>query len=185
MILHRCLAWDQGADAAAPGGALSFPRSLQGDGRHDAPERYGCLYASEEPLSAVVEELARFAGPALARVDLLRGGLPLALVRLRLAESAVVVDFDAPQVLAAAGLRPSLVATGERALTQAAAEALHTRLGAVAGLRWWSALESRWVNVTLFDRARDLLTVEAVRVLGLEDAVVQEAARYLGLRPAA
>jgi RES domain len=185
VILHRCFAWDSRAGAAAPGGALWFPRALQGEGRHDAPERFGCLYASAEPLSAVVEELARFGGTALAEADLRRGGLPLALAELRLADSAAILDLDSPRVLAAAGLRPSLVATGERELTQAVAEGLHERLGQVAGLGWSSALESRWANVTLFDRARDLLTVESVRALGLEDEVVQEAAGYLGLRPAA
>jgi RES domain len=185
VILHRCFAWDPRAEAAAPGGALWFPRSLQGEGRHDAPERYGCLYASEEPVSAVVEELARFAGTALAAADLRRGGLPLALAELRLADSAVILDLDSPQVLAVAGLRPSLVATGERELTQAVAEGLHERLEDSAGLRWWSALESRWRNVTLFDRARNLLSVGAVRALELEDEVVGEAAGYLGLRPAA
>jgi hypothetical protein len=185
VILHRCFPWNPLVEAAAPGGALWFPRALQGEGRHDAPERFGCLYASEEPLSAVVEELARFGGTALAAADLRRSGLPLALARLRLADSAVLLDLDSPQVLAAAGLRPSLVATGERELTQAVAEGLHERLEEVAGLRWWSALESRWSNVTLYDRARDLLTVESVRALGLEDELVQQAAGYLGLRPAA
>ncbi|HXV95229.1 MAG TPA: RES family NAD+ phosphorylase [Gaiellaceae bacterium] len=185
MILHRCFAWDPRAGAAAPGGALWFPRPLQGEGRHDAPERFGCLYVSEEPLSAVVEELARFGGASLAAADLRRGGLPLALAELRLADTAPILDLDSPRVLAAAGLRPSLVATGERELTQAVAEGLHARLEEVAGLRWSSALESRWANLTLYDRARDLLTVEAVRALGLEDEVVQAAAGYLGLRPAA
>lgn len=185
MILHRCFPWDPRVETSAPGGPLWFPRALQGEGRHDAPERFGCLYASEEPLSAVVEELARFGGTALAAADLRRGGLPLALARLRLADSAVLLDLDSPQVLAAAGLRPSLVATGERELTQAVAEGLHGRLEEVAGLRWWSALESRWSNVTVYDRARGLLAVESVRALGLQDEVVQQAAGYLGLRPAA
>ena len=66
MILHRCFPWDARAGHAASWGALRFPRELQGDGRHDAPERYGCAYVSEQPVAAVVEELARFAGTVLA-----------------------------------------------------------------------------------------------------------------------
>jgi hypothetical protein len=34
----------------------------QGAGRHDNPELYGCLYASEESVSAVAEQLAPFRG---------------------------------------------------------------------------------------------------------------------------
>ena len=71
-------------DAEARGGALWFPRMLQGNGRHDAPQRYGCLYVSEEPLSTVVEQLAPFVGTKLAAPDLVRGGLPLALAALEL-----------------------------------------------------------------------------------------------------
>ena len=181
MILRRCLAWDPDAAPDAPGSPLWFPRMLQGDGRHDSPERYGCLYASEEPLSAVVEELARFGGTSLAPADLRRGGLPLALAELGLADSAVLLDLDSPRILARTGLRPSLVATGERARTRAAAEAIHERLE-VAGFRWWSAHESQWTNVTLFDRARGLLSVESVSVLRPDDELVGAAAAFLGLR---
>ena len=37
MILFRCLAWDKASAANARGGAVWFPRMLQGDGRHDNP----------------------------------------------------------------------------------------------------------------------------------------------------
>ncbi len=185
MILFRCFPWDGGVGPTARGGALWFPRMLQGEGRHDAPERYGCLYVSEEPVSAVVEQLARFVGMELAALDLLRGSLPLALAGLRLAESATLVDLDEPLVLAEEELRPSLVATHERSRTQADAAALYERHEDAAGVRWWSTFESQWANVTLFDRAVDGLDVEDVRALELEDDVVGEAARFLGLAVAA
>jgi RES domain len=183
--LYRCFPWDARAGATSPGGALWFPRALQGDGRHDAPERYGCLYASEDAVSAVVEEIGCFVGTELAAADLCRGGLPLALATLVLPDSAALVDLDEPLVLAAARLRPSLVATDERARTQEAAAALHERYERAVGLRWWSAFHSRWPNVTLFDRAQEALSVEEVRPLRLEDEIVGEAASVLGLRVAA
>ena len=62
MILHRCLAWNERAAPDAADGALWFPRPYQGEGRHDNPAAYGCLYLSEQPLSCVVEQLARFRG---------------------------------------------------------------------------------------------------------------------------
>jgi hypothetical protein len=185
VIVYRCFPWDAGAEATSPGGALWFPRELQGDGRHDAPKRYGCLYASENAVSAVVEEVGCFVGTELARTELRRGGRPLALAKLALADTVSLVDLDEPLVLAAARLRPSLVATNERRRTQGAAVALYERYESAAGLRWWSAFESRWANVTLFDRALAALSVEELRPLRLEDEIVGEAARFLGLRIAA
>ena len=185
MILYRCFPWNASVAATARGGALWFPRALQGDGRHDVPDRYGCAYVSEHAVSAVVEELGCFAGTELAAADLRRGGLPLALATLALDASAQLIDLDEPLVLAAEKLRPSLVASGERHRTQEAAAALFDRHEGAAGLRWWSAYESAWANVTLLDRAQEALSVEEVRPLQLEDDVVAEAAGFLGLRVAA
>jgi hypothetical protein len=185
VILYRCFAWNGEAAEDARGGALWFPRSLQGDGRHDAPRHYGCLYVSTPPVAAVVEQLAPLAGTTLGASDLVREGLPLALAALRLAETAELVDLDEPLVLAEQGLRPSRVATGDRTRTQADATALHARYPDAAGLRWWSTHESQWAHVTLFDRAAGELAVDEVRALELGDEVVGEAARFLGLGLAA
>jgi hypothetical protein len=185
VILYRCFRRRRRAAPAAPGGALWFARALQGEGRHDRPELYGCLYASEEPVSAVVEQLAALAGTALGTPDLVRGGLPLALATLRLEDGAELVDLDDPAVLAELRLRPALVATHERARTQAGAAAVHAQRPGAAGLRWWSLFEAQWANVTLFDRAAPSLEVEEVRTLALGDQVVQEAAGFLGLPRAA
>jgi hypothetical protein len=185
VILYRCFPWDGAAADEEPGGPLWFPQRLQGEGRHDAPGRYGCLYVSETPVSVVVEELARFVGTELAAPDLLRRRLPLALAALELADEARLVDLDEPLVLASEGLRPSLVATRERERSQAHAAALHEAHRYAAGLRWWSTFEPRWANVTLFDRARERLDVVDVDVIGLRDEVVGEAASFLGLRVAA
>ena len=185
MILYRCFAWDLAGSGVEWGGPAWFPRPLQGEGRHDAPARYGCLYVSEEPVSTVVEELAPLAGSRLSAGDLVRGRLPLALATLRLPRDAVVVDLDDPALLAAEELRPSDVVTREREKTQAVAAALHERHPEAVGIRWWSTFEPAWANVTLFDRAADALQVTDVHELRLDDGVVGEAARFLGLRVAA
>jgi hypothetical protein len=93
----------------------------------------------------------------------------------------VLVDLDDPAVLAREHLRPSLVATRDREITQQQALTLHTRHGDAAGLRWWSVHEARWANVTLFDRAALRLRVHAVRRLTLDDATVAAAVDFLGL----
>lgn len=182
MILYRCLAWNERARPTARDGALWFPRPFQGEGRHDNPDLYGCLYLSEEPLSCVVEQLARFRSQRLTPALLRRRGLPLALAQLELHDEVELVDLDEPAVLRRERLRPSLVATRERDVTRPEARRLHERHPAAAGLRWWSTFESLWANVTLFDRAASALRLASIRELDLADDQIAAAARTLGLR---
>jgi hypothetical protein len=181
VILFRCLAWDKAASPRARGGPLWFPRMLQGNGRHDNPEVYGCLYVSVEPVSAVAEQIQRLAGTSLEPPDLVRRGLPLALAAVDFDESGELVDLDDPGVLVGEGLRPSQIATNDRSVTQAGAAEIHARHPEAVGLRWWSAIEALGPNVTLFDRAEELLSVGDVHPLELGDGIVVEAAEYLGI----
>jgi hypothetical protein len=181
VILFRAFPWDARVPAGARGGALWFPRMLQGSGRHDNPALYGCLYVSANPVSPVVERLARFRGRALTADKLRSRGLPIALATLALGDDAPLVDLDEPAVLEREGLRPSRVATNERSITQAgAAQLFETRPDAI-GIRWWSTFEALWPNVTLFDRAEELVSADDVHPLDVGDDVVTEAAEYLGL----
>jgi len=66
-------------------------------------------------------------------------------------------------------------------VTQAGAAEIHSRNPDAAGLRWWSTIEALWPNVTLFDRAENLLDVADVHPLELGDGIVVEAADYLGI----
>lgn len=181
MILWRALPWEPGARPSEPGGPLFFPRPFQGVSRHDNPSRYGCMYTSEAPASAVAELLAAFRGATLddAMLDLERRRL--ALARLELADAAELIDLDEPRTLTRERLRPSQVATRHRATTQEYAVRIFARHEAAAGLRWWSTLESSWINVTLFDRAASALTAPEVRPLTREEPALAEAAELLGL----
>jgi hypothetical protein len=181
LILYRCFAWDQDAGDNEPDGPVWFPRVFQGEGRHDNPDLYGCLYLADRELSCIVEQLARFRGQRLVKPLLLRRGLPLALAQLELSGDAQLINLDDPSELGRKGLRPSLVATRHREITQPQARKLHED-ARVAGLAWWSIYESLWMNVTLFDRSAKLLRVHSVRKLGIEDRAVIEAARYFELR---
>lgn len=182
MILHRCFAWDERAGNDGPDGPLWCPRIYQGEGRHDNPETYGCIYLSESPLSTLVEQLARFRGQRLLPSLLRRRGLPLALAALELPDSAELVDLDDPAVLKRERLRPSLVATRARRTTQPQALALYERYRRAAGVRWWSTYEAMWMNVTVFDRAIAQLRVQSVHALTVEEPAVVEAADFFGLR---
>jgi RES domain-containing protein len=181
VILHRCFAWERRAAPDEPGGAIWFARPYQGDGRHDNPERYACLYAAEAAVSAIVEQLARFRGNVLVPGMLRRRGLPLALATLELDDRARLVDLDNPGALAARGLRPSLVATRRRERTQPQALSIHAE--GADGLRWWSTFESLWMNLTLFDRAAARVRVSDVRVLGRDHPALGEALELLGIAP--
>ena len=182
MILYRCFAWNPRVRPDRPDGALWFPRPYQGDGRHDNADLYGCLYLSEQQLSCVVEQLARFRGQRLLPALLVRRGLPLALAELELTDEAGLVDLDDPVVLRRERLRPSRVATRAREVTQPQARALYERHPDVAGVRWWSTFEAQWLNVTLFDRAGSVLRLVSVRELGVADDEIVSAADALGLR---
>jgi RES domain len=182
VILYRCFAWNRAVQRDAADGPLWFPRPFQGEGRHDNPDAYGCLYLADRPLSAVAEQLAAFRGQRLTAAVLRRRGLPLAVAAIELDDAALVIDFDDPRVLRRERLRPSLVATRRRDITQPQALRIHQHEPAAAALRWWSAWEALWINLTVFDRAASRLRLVDVRELTLDDPDVEAAADLFGLR---
>lgn len=181
MILHRCFTWDEQARSRSRGGPVWFPRAYQGDGRHDNPQAYGCLYASETEVASVVEQLATFQGSLFTPGMLTRRGLPLAVAAIELPDEIQLLDLDDPRVLLREDLRPSLVATRERAVTQPQALELYERHAEAAGLRWWSSHEALWANYTIFDRARTSLRLHDVRALTPDDPAVAAATEFLGM----
>lgn len=182
MILWRLLPLAPDVAPSSPGGALWFPRELQGTGRHDNPDRYGCLYLSESPISAVAEAMAQFRGAGvLSQGMLVRANLPLALVQVGCEDDRKLIDLDDPVILSRTQLRPSQVATKARAVTQAYAARIFDAHPAAVGLRWWSTLESSLTNFTLYDRAAPALRLVGVEPLTLEHSATREAADLLGL----
>jgi hypothetical protein len=182
VILHRCFPLSARSRSDAADGPLWFPRPLQGEGRHDNPDVYGCLYLADRPLSPVVEQLAPFRGQRLSASLLRRRGLPLALAEIELDDDATLIDLDDPRTLGREGLKPSLVATRRRDITQPHALELYRRHSGAAGLRWWSVWEAQWANVTIFDRAASALRLLRTQILTLEHPVVIEAAEMFALR---
>jgi hypothetical protein len=182
VIFHRCFAWNRAARPDAPDGPLWFPRVYQGEGRHDNPDTYGCLYLADRPVSCVVEQLAPFRGQRLTSSILRRRGLPLGLASIELDDRATLLDLDDPVVLRRERLRPSAVATLRREVTQPQALDLFRRHPQAAGLRWWSRWESLWANITVFDRAAGSLRLLDTQALDLEQPALVEAAEWFGLR---
>jgi hypothetical protein len=148
-VLYRVYRALPGASPNARGGPLFVARERQGAGRHDSPARYGAFYASWSAEGAVAEAVQAFRGREIADDDLeLADGSWLTLAAYDDTALGPLADLDEPAVLLAEGWRPSEVASRDRVVTQAMAVSIHAAGG--LGLSWWSTLDSRWTNVTLF-----------------------------------
>lgn len=183
-MLYRVFPLIPGTDPSAPGGARHVPRERQGVGRHDSPDRYGALYVSRSPVSAVAERIQAFRGQAIGDADLrLRDGAVLALATFEDGALGALVDLDDPAELVARGLRPSRVATRDREATRTIARGLFDE--GHAGFAWWSSLEASWSNVTLFaERAAGMLALAAEpEVLSVRHPALRSAAEAIGVRP--
>jgi hypothetical protein len=181
--LFRVIHWDGHSLGKRGAGPLFVPRSHQGAGRHDAPDRYGAWYCTTEPTAAVAERIQAFRGQTVTDGDFARlGNLRLALVAMVLSTSVRLIDLDEPAELTARAWRPSLVATRRRSVTQQMGRTLFDE-GAV-GFSWWSTLSAEWTNITLFyERAvRYVRIVGAPRPLATSMLEVQRAADDLGVR---
>ncbi len=163
---------------------LAVPRAAQGAGRHDNPDHYLALYLARDPVAAVAERIQAFRGQELADGDLRRAGggvLTLATIDDGGIDPGALVDLDDPATLVRDRLRPSHVASLDRARTQRMALGYFER--DAVGLSWWSTLRADWTNVTLFDVrvAPGALTVEALVPLTVVEPIVVEAAARIGV----
>ena len=175
-MLYRVFAHAPGP----PADPFAVPRHFQGGGRHDHPDHYTALYLAREPISAIAERTQGFRGQRLVEGVFTRpDGRVDALAEIDDTGWPELIDLDDPQVLAARGIRPSRVATGDRAATQQLA--LDLFLGGATGLSWWSTLEASWTNVTVFEErlAAVLRRVISVEPLSTVHPVVREAADRL------
>lgn len=182
-MLYRVFPLIHGARLTEEGGALYVARDSQGSGRHDNPGRYGALYVSRAPESAVAERIQGFRGQELRNSDLRRqDGSGYALAEIDDASLGPLVDLDDPSHLTRRRLRPSIVATRDRAVTRPTALAIFAE--GAPGFEWWSTLESRWINVTLFAGravAHLALATEPAK-LTVRHPVLRSAAELIGVR---
>ena len=141
-----------GPPRTAPSGFRACTRATGGT---TTPTCYGCLYLSEQPLSCVVEQLARFRGQRLLPALLVRRGLPRRARRARaLRRRPISSTSTTRRCCGASGSARRESRRGRATMTQPQARSLCTSgIRDAAGLRWWSTFEAQWLNVTLFDRA--------------------------------
>jgi len=117
--------------------------------------------------------LSPFRGTTFRPAYLRQGGQQLGLVAVTLAPSLIarIPDCTDPAVLAELDLHAHAGAAGAA--------------GALAGLRWWSALTGAWHTTVIFtdrQRAREI-TFGAPRHLEPDDDAILRALLVLGIRP--
>src|SRR5215213_4515201 len=159
MPLWRVFPWNPHATDGAPFSArYAPPTDSHAGGRFDLGTT-PVLYLAQSPAHAVAEVLQGYRGKKLAPQHLVRGDPdqpgtyhPLALAQTWLPANveARLPDLTDPAVLVRLGIRPDVLASHDRAVTQATARRIHAAGEGYPGLRWWSALTGEWHAVVLF-----------------------------------
>lgn len=189
-VWWRVFPWNPAAADGAPFSARYVPPTgSQTGGRFDLGNP-SVAYLASQPEHPVAEVLKEFRGKPLKDGHLLRTDPSApgvyhrhALVETRLPREVEdrFLDLDDGGVLERLQLRPSDLASHERARTQPIARRIHGDPAGYTGFRWWSALTGEWNSGVLF---LDRIDVEMVQYgnpdpLEVGHPVVQRAARFL------
>ena len=181
MTLYRVFPWDPAATAGAPFSPQHISPS-QGSGRFDHP-RGAVWYLAESPEHAVAEVLQGFRGRDFQPGMLRRFGHALAIcaIELPLDPDSPIVNLDSAEELGQRDLVPSMLASDDRARTQAIAKRIHAE--GATGMRWWSRLSGDWHTVVVFlDRdAPSAMTISTPTILDPGNTAVRSACRALGI----
>ena len=182
MDLYRVFPWDTSAKEDKPGGVFYVARQKQGAGRHDVPHLDGVLYCSLTAQSAVAEFIQFYRGRTIGAAHLQRPDQRIiALARFECDPRATPIDLDDPEVLVRFKIRPSQIMTHERSITQRMAEKLYA--SGASGLLWPSALESSWINASLFTNRtrRSLRLVDPISPIHMDMPDFLDAAAFLNI----
>jgi RES domain-containing protein len=177
MKLYRVHPYLESAAPHDPGGALYVP--IGGRGRFDNPKLYRALYASADPLCAVIERFGDFdewsSDTFLIPTTLASHPLPLVLSAY---EADIVLHdlalVDTLHTLAVE--RAPDVVTRDRARTQALAAQIFTSKDERHGLAWWSFYNPDLTNVMLWN-TKHIRTAGAPQILTVQGEFVTTAAR--------
>lgn len=181
MKLFRVFPWNGRSRDNTFGGPLYVNRELQGGTRHGIPDLDGVLYTSTIAVSAIAEAIKDFRGRTLENEDLVLYGNRLSLGIFDLHDQIVLINLCDKNQLAHMDIDPIHIATKDRPVSQRMARQLHSN--GAAGFLWWSSLEARWTNASLFEsRVRDFITVqEPITPLSIEHPDLIDAARMIGV----
>jgi len=178
----RVFDWDTRSKGAKFGGPFYIPRSRQGAGRHDLPQQDGVFYVSTDPISAVAEAIQMYRNQTLNDIDFrIEDKRVQALAHFRSARLRLV-DLTDSNELARRQIRPATVATHDRLVTQRLALSIFEE--GADGFLWWSTLEARWTNATLFQSRlrKKMHLAPPVLPLSIQLPELRFAAQFLKIR---
>ncbi|MCD4814686.1 RES family NAD+ phosphorylase [bacterium] len=184
MNLYRHFRWEPTKKPNERGGALWIPTLLQGAGRHDISET-GVLYGTEDPISSIAEVLQNFRNlkdKISQRYFEHPDGTVHAIVKIHLEGNVKIIDCCRAKNLIDLNIEPAYIATHDRELTQSVSRKLYEK--GYDGFKWWSALESKWVNVTLFGSrvSGKVKIIDGPTVLNIDMPEVISAAEWMGIK---
>lgn len=166
---------NQPSDPFTDGGPFYVPREFQGNGRHDIVDD-GVLYCSLDPVSAVAEYLKKYTNLNVDEsIFELKTRAQLALAEFQLIQAQIIDLRDVRQMMKTK-TGPVSIATHDREITQALSKMLYQQ--GYDGFIWWSALEAKWSNMTLFENRikKKLKVVKTMLITGALPVVKQAAA---------
>lgn len=183
MEIYRVFDWDEKKiNNKNLGSPLYIPRERQGNGRHDIPDNDGVFYGSLNEISAISEALHPYINLKITdKIFHFKNGLVQSIARISLV-NAKLIDLTKAKDLLKLNISPQDVATLDRRTTRKISYNIYN-LG-VDGFKWYSALETQWTNLTLYEsRIKNKLKLkrENIKPLSLNLAEVQQACKHLGV----
>lgn len=186
ISIYRCFTHDINVtNNYNRGGPLFIPRIRQGSGRHDIPALDGVLYGSLNKVSSIAEYLRGFMNNKVSLTELkeffeLKDDNFKSVAKLNITKEVKILDLTEPDNLVKLNIKPSDMATHTRQITQDISAKIFTQ--GYDGFLWWSVLESRWTNVTLYElRIKDKIEIGNIEKLSIEVRELQSALELLNI----
>ena len=154
----------------------------QGKGRFDIIHKDTVIYLSLQKISAIAECILHLRNMNLNNRDFEVGEDTVkTLAEIRIIKKLNTADLNDIKDLERYNIKPSEVVTHDREITRRVSEKIYD--SQVDGFLWWSSIESKWKNATLFkSRAEKKLKVQSITRLSVDVEDVQEAARFLNIK---
>lgn len=181
MKLYRVFTKIPASDAIREfGGPLYVPREFQGNGRHDIPDD-GIIYCALDAVSAIAENIKGFINLTINNDDFKRKGKAVQALAEMAMTGERLIDLRDAKEMVKTKTGPMAIATHDREITKGLCKMIYDKQ--VDGFIWWSTIEAKWSNVTLFEsRVKNKIQVQKIIPLTTAMADVKKAAKLLQIK---
>lgn len=161
---------------------LGIDKNKQLDGRHDIPDLDAVVYVSLSRTSAIAESIQMFRNTTITNEDLeINENTFRAIAELESNNNLKLLDFNDLDILQKLGIKPNAVATHDREMTKEISEKVYD--SGNDGFLWWSSIESKWINATLFrSKIKNKISINNIRRLDTANISLIEAAGFLKIK---